>query len=86
VVAYLALADRTDRERYGRAVHSLADHPADRVAAVFSLAESSTFPDRAGRDEVPVPCDPQLGPDRDGPRQVDDAVEARDLRVRHHAR
>jgi putative transposase len=33
---------------------------------------------RAGRAEVPVPCDPQPRPDRDRPHPVDDALEARD--------
>jgi len=45
-----------------------------------------TSPDRAGRDEVPVPCHPQPRPDRDGPRQVDDALEARAQCLRHHVR
>ena len=41
---------------------------------------------RAGRAEVPVSCDPQPGPDRDRPHPVDDALEARDQRLRHHVR
>lgn len=41
---------------------------------------------RAGRAEVPATCDPQPGPDRDRPRAVDDALETRDQRLRHHIR
>ena len=45
-----------------------------------------TFPERAGSDEVPVPCHPQPGPHRHRPRSMDDALEASDQRVRHHVR
>src|SRR3954451_8515683 len=44
------------------------------------------FPERAGRAEMPVPCDPQPGPDRYRPRPMDDALEARAERLRHHLR
>ena len=44
------------------------------------------FPSEQARTEVPVPCDPQPGPDRDRPHPVDDALEARDQRLRHHIR
>ena len=41
---------------------------------------------RAGRAEVPVPCDPQPRPDRGRPHPVDDALEARNKRFRRHVR
>src|SRR3954454_22649403 len=44
---------------------------------------SWSFPDRAGRPEVPVPCDPQPGLDRGRPRTMDDALEARAQRLRN---
>ena len=42
------------------------------------------FPDRAGRHEVPVPGDHEPGPDREGPQAVDQPVEGRPERFRHH--
>ncbi len=41
VVAYVERTDRTDRERYQRAVRGLTDDPAARIAAYFELASSS---------------------------------------------
>lgn len=38
VVAYVERADRTDRERYARAVRALAEDPRERIAAFFRLA------------------------------------------------
>ena len=40
--------------------------------------------DRAGRAEVPVPGDQEPGPDRTGPEAVDEPVEGRPERLRHH--
>src|SRR4051794_21552903 len=42
------------------------------------------LPDRAGRDEVPLPGHPAPGPDRERPGTMDDEVEASPERVRHH--
>jgi AcrR family transcriptional regulator len=40
VVAYLERADRADRARFAREVRDLADHPRERIRAVFVLAEA----------------------------------------------
>ena len=45
-----------------------------------------SFPDRAGRPQVPVPGDHEPGPDREGPQAVDQPVEGRPERLRHHLR
>jgi len=34
--------------------------------------------------QVPAPCDPQPGPGPGLPRPMDDALETRDQRLRHH--
>ena len=44
------------------------------------------LPDRAGGSEVPVPGDPEPGPHRQGPPAVDQPVEGRSERLRHHLR
>jgi transposase-like protein len=44
------------------------------------------FPHGASSDEVPVSCDPQPGPDRHRPHPMDDALETRNQRLRHHLR
>ena len=44
------------------------------------------LPDRAGRAEVPLPRHPIPRPDREGPGQVGDALEARTQRLRDHLR
>jgi putative transposase len=44
------------------------------------------LPDRAGRPEMPVPGDHEPGPDRPGPAAVDQPVEGRPERLRHHLR
>ena len=44
------------------------------------------LPDRAGRPQVPVPGDHEPGPDREGPQAVDQPVEGRLERLRHHLR
>ena len=45
-----------------------------------------SFPDRAGGAEVPVPGDHEPGPDRPRPPAVDQPVEGRPERLRHHLR
>ncbi len=45
-----------------------------------------SLPHRAGRHEVPVPCDHEPRPDRERPQAVDQPVESRPQRVRHHLR
>jgi putative transposase len=45
-----------------------------------------TLPQRAGRSEMPVPDDHQPGSDRAGPPAVDQPVEGRPQRLRHHLR
>jgi hypothetical protein len=42
------------------------------------------LPDRAGGAKVPLPGHPILGPDRNRPDPMDDALETRTQRVRHH--
>ena len=44
------------------------------------------FPDRARRTQMPVHGDHEPGPDREGPQAVDQPVEGRPERVRHHLR
>ena len=44
------------------------------------------LPQRAGRAEVPLPGHPIPGPHRQGQGTLDDAVEARPERLRHHLR
>ena len=44
------------------------------------------LPDRAGRPEVPVPGDQEPGPHREGPQALDQPVEGRPERLRHHLR
>ena len=44
------------------------------------------LPDRAGRAEVPVPGHPIPRPHRTGPSTMDQALEARSQRLRHHLR
>ena len=44
------------------------------------------LPDRAGRPQVPVPGDHEPGPDRQGPQTLDQPVEGRPERLRHHLR
>ena len=47
-------------------------------------AGTRTFSQRAGRAEMPVPCDPQPRPYRDRPRAMDDPLAACGQRLRHH--
>ena len=58
------------------------------VERTLSACRSSpwAFPERTSRHEMPVPCDPQPGPDRSRPRTMDDPLEARTERLRHHLR
>jgi putative transposase len=44
------------------------------------------LPHRTGSHEMPVPCNPQPRPHRGRQHPMDDALEARDQRVRHHLR
>ena len=45
-----------------------------------------SFPDRAGRAQVPVHGDHEPGSDREGPQEVDQPVEGGAQRLRHHLR
>ena len=45
-----------------------------------------SFPDRAGRHEMSLSGDHEPGPDREGPQAVDQPVESRPQRLRHHLR
>jgi putative transposase len=44
------------------------------------------LPHRAGRPQVPLPGDHEPGPHRQGPQAVDQPVEGRPQRLRHHLR
>ena len=67
----------------------LCSHQRDRVAERPLPAGGQgprPLPHRAGRAKVPVPGHPVPGPDRDRQNPMDDAMEARSQRVRHHLR
>jgi hypothetical protein len=56
------------------------------ASLVWRLIQPTARRSPAGLVEIPVPCDPQPGPDRGRPRPMDDALEARAERLRHHLR
>ena len=66
-------------------LHDQCDRVDQRPAAAGS-ERPRPLPHRAGRDEVPLPGDHEPGPDREGPQTLDQPVEGRLERVRHHLR
>ena len=68
-----------------RDLHDQRDRVDQRPAAAGG-ERPRPFPHRAGRAQVPVPGDHEPGPDREGPQAVDQPVEGRPERVRHHLR
>src|SRR5439155_24156154 len=49
-------------------------------------ASTGTLPERASRDEMPLPCRAQPRPDRQGCRAMDEPLEACTQRLRAHVR
>ena len=68
-----------------RHLHDQRDRVDQRPAAAGG-ERPRPLPDRAGRPEVPVPGDHEPGPHREGPQAVDQPVEGRPERLRHHLR
>ena len=70
-----------------RHLHDKCDRVDQRPAAARG-ERPRPLPDRAGgvSPEVPVPGDHEHGPDREGPQAMDQPVEGRPERLRHHLR
>ena len=62
---------------------STNDRVAERPIPPSSQGQRS-FPDRASSPEMSVSCDQKPRPDRSRTNPMDDALEARSQRVRHH--
>ena len=69
--------------------HRHLHHERDRVGqrpAPQSGERPRPLPHRAGRPQVPVPGAQEPGPHRQGPQTLDQPVESRPQRLRHHLR
>ena len=73
-------------DREIRTVICTTNDRVDQRPAAAGGERPRSFPDRAGRHEVPVHGDHEPGPDREGPKAVDQPVEGRLERLRHHLR